>query len=251
MEKIPCFVCIYEQVDIIKRSLTFLTNHASRLNIIVIENYSDNTNEIIKPYVTDLLDKGLVWKYYLFDENIANNAFHMVIENAIETYLDPIKFPYTFVTDGDLTIEYADWIDEQLAIMENKDIFVCGSTLDMSNLPVKSMPNSVKWVPPAVDCGNYNRGLTGIWLCLFRTNELIETMHYLNKNNLRFLDSHFHKYAKDVKNMIWARTKKTIAYHITWDLYADLNHPYTVAKTKSVSNLWFRNIKGNYQLFEK
>ncbi|AEQ60317.1 hypothetical protein [Acanthamoeba castellanii mamavirus] len=67
-QKIPCFVLIYEQVDIIKKCLSFLIKYSDRLNIIIVENYSSNTQTIIKPYVIDLINNKLIWKYYLFEK---------------------------------------------------------------------------------------------------------------------------------------------------------------------------------------
>lgn len=251
MHKIPCFVLIYEQFDIIKKCLTFLTKYAHRLHIIIIENFSVNTNHQIKPYIMDLLEKRLICKYYLFEENIANNAVHIVLEEAIAKYLDPTIFPYVFITDGDLTIEDTSWIDEHINIMDKyKNVFICGCSLDNSNLPTKTMPNAIHWIKPGVDQGDYIKGVTGTTFTLHRTNELIEAMNFFNSKGWRYLDSNLHKFCFDAKRMIWARTKKAKCYHLTWDLYLDLTHPYTIMKLKNVNTMWKRSQSSKFQLYE-
>lgn len=252
MSKIPCFILIFEQVDIIKKCLNFLTKYSSRINIIVLENFSENTNDIIKPYVLDLLDKDLVWKYYLFDKNIKNNAWHIAINEAIKTYLDPKVFPYVYISDGDFTVESPDWIDEQLNVLEKcPEVFACGLSLDKSNLPLKSMPEAIHWVYKTnTDAGLYYTGRTGNCFMLTKTQYLIDAMNYINSKGLRYLDTHMWKVC-ELKKMKWARTKKALCYHMTWDLYNDLNHPYTVMKVTNGNKLWLQHESADYQLFEK
>ncbi|AKI79872.1 hypothetical protein [Niemeyer virus] len=249
-QKIPCFVLIYEQVDIIKKCLSFLIKYSDRLNIIIVENYSSNTQTIIKPYVIDLINNKLIWKYYLFEKNIYNVAIHISINHAIKTYLDPNEYPYVYVTDGDLTIEDTNWIDEQLSILDKcPNAFVCGCLLDYSNLPTKTIPDSVGWIQKYTDHGDYNVGITGTVFNLYRTPVLIETMKYLNDNGLKYLDYHLHHYY-EIKNMIWTCTKKAKSYHLTWDLYSDLENPYTIYKLHNYKTMWFNNTEASYQLFE-
>ncbi|QTF49041.1 hypothetical protein qu_146 [Acanthamoeba polyphaga mimivirus] len=250
-QKIPCFVLIYEQVDIIKKCLSFLIKYSDRLNIIIVENYSSNTQTIIKPYVIDLINNKLIWKYYLFEKNIYNVAIHISINHAIKTYLDPNEYPYVYVTDGDLTIEDSNWIDEQLSILDKcPNAFVCGCLLDYSNLPIETIPDSVGWIQKYTDRGDYNVGITGTVFNLYRTPVLIEAMKYLNDNGLKYLDYHLHHYHHEIKNMIWTCTKKAKSYHLTWDLYADPENPYTIYKLRNYKTMWFNNTEASYQLFE-
>ncbi|QTF49045.1 putative WbbJ Acetyltransferase [Acanthamoeba polyphaga mimivirus] len=249
-QKIPCFVLIYDQVDIIKKCLSFFTKYNSRLDIIVIENFSQNTNETIKPYVMNLLNKKKIWKYYLFENNIMNNAYHMALQHAIKTYLDPKKYPYTLITDGDLTIDNEDWIEEQINIMEsNKNIYVSSCSLDTSNLPTETFPEATSWTKTGIDRGNYIEDNTGIFSLLLKTVDVIDLMVFLDSKNLRFLDSLINHYCYNYKYKIWARTKKSKAYHLTWDLYKDLDHPYTKMKRENIY-LWSQNLTCKFDLFE-
>ena len=47
--KIPCYVLVYDQVEIIEQCLDFLADSSDHLDIIVIENPSPNTPKIRIP----------------------------------------------------------------------------------------------------------------------------------------------------------------------------------------------------------
>ena len=65
MSKIPCFILIYYDFDIIKNSLDFLAKHGHELDLIVIENNSKYTKKKIKPYVSNMVKTGKISKYFL------------------------------------------------------------------------------------------------------------------------------------------------------------------------------------------
>lgn len=248
-KKIPCYVLIFEQVDIIKRSLEFLAKSSDKIDLIIIENPSQNT-----PEITKIVDKygaaGQVKRYYLFDENITGNAYDVVLNQELASIR---KSPFVLITDGDLTCKDTSWLDEELGVLKNhREVFAIGVTLDMSNLPLATFPSAKDFIPPIKqEYPDFNEGPTGGHLLMFRGAEFANFMDWKNKNKLFFVDSEMHRYCLDNLNKKWARTKKAIAYHLTWDLYADKSHPYTKLKTKKTfSETWHHHRKAPFTLKE-
>jgi hypothetical protein len=56
-----------------------------------------------------------------------------------------------------------------------------------------------------------------------------------------FSDTLLRKWCKRVAEKKWVRTKQTKAYHLTWDRYMDLNHPYTQIKTQNTLRKLFHH----------
>jgi hypothetical protein len=237
MGKIPCFVLIYEQVAIIKACLDFLVKHADRLELIIIENASANT-PIIQPYVQELIDRGLVTRYYQFAENITNNAYNLVLEAAQAAYLDPSVYPYTIITDGDVTVANQGWLDELIRILtSDTEIFAAGVDVDLFNLPVNAIPEAVHWVPRGEDRGTYIKAPTGYHLVLTRTFHLLQYLDHRRATNQRFLDSNMNRFAESL-GLFWAKTTEIKACHLTWGLYSDLSNPYTQMKLGTATTVW-------------
>jgi hypothetical protein len=247
-QKIDCCVLAYYDFDTIRQTLEFLSRYADRLDITVIENISKHTEGKMKPYLLDKLAAGDITKYVLLDENIAGSAMQVYTEFV---YSDNGS-PYLLVTDGDLTVADPAWLDEELTILRTHDeTFVCALDLDLSNLPLHSFPEAGSWVSHAVDRGNYLEGFCGAYLLLFKKEFFLDCLKFVRKNGLPFIDSSFHKYALQ-HGLTWARTKKAKAHHITWDLYADLNHEYTRLKTSaSYDELWNHSKLCGFTVYQK
>jgi hypothetical protein len=248
-KKILCYVLIFDQVDIIKKSLNFLTKYSDRLDLVIIENPSDNTPEI-KKYIKGLGEKRLIKRYYLFEENITSNAVVRVLDEEIG-YI--AKSLYTIITDGDLTSDDKDWLDEEINILKrNKEVFACGITLDKSNLPIKAFPEAKGWIPPDVsEQPNYYEAATGGHLMMLRGKDFAKYINWKNENKILHIDDEMRKYCYDTLHKKWARTKKSKAYHLTWDLYADKNHPYTKFRSKKTfKETWNHSQKASYDLSE-
>ncbi len=245
-KRVLCYVLVFDQVEIIRKSLTFLSEHANALEIIVIENPSPNSAEIGK-IVSKLGEAGKVARHYLFSTNITGRAYDMVIQHEAERVS---KARFVMITDGDLTCSEPDWLDEEMAILKNSEVFACGVSLDMSNLPIKAFPSSVNWIPKDISTQpSYFEALTGGHLLLLRGRDLSGFMDWKQRNNRHFLDSDMHDYCYKVLSKRWARTKRSTAYHWTWDLYQDTNHPYTALKTnKSFDDTWRHNQSAEYSL---
>lgn len=248
-KKIPCYVLVFDQFSIIKRSLDFLTAYADRLDIIVIENPSPATPEI-QAYVDTLGKSRLIKRYYLFERNITSNAYKIVINREIESVR---KSKFVIITDGDLVVEHGDWLkEEEMVLKQHPNVFACGVTLDMANLPIRAFPSANTWVPPDIAAHpDFFEAHTGGHLLLMRGTELAACVEWMNAQKHHFVDSDLHWYCHNVANKIWARTKETKAYHLTWDLYQDSNHPYTQLKTtKNHQDIWYHGIEADFSLTE-
>lgn len=247
--KIPCYVLVFDQVDLIKKSLNFLAAKSRELEIIVIENSSANT-PVIKEWIDRLGRAGVVSRYYLFKENITGNAYGAVLDNEIDTVK---KSPLVLVTDGDLTALNQSWLDEEKEILNNNaEVFTCGISLNMFNLPLKAFPEAVNWIP--LDRAVYDgfiEAVTGVHLLLFRGDELASFVDWWRENKTPFVDGELHKYCYEVIGKKWARTKYSKARHLTWDLYADLEHTYTKKKTsKNFRSTWLHQKTASFEFID-
>lgn len=236
--KIPCYVLVFEQIDIIKRTLDFLTTFSDQLDIVVLENPSDNSHEI-GSYLAQLGASKLIRRHYLFDENTTGGAFSVAL-NEEQKIIRKSKF--VIITDGDITTLNRNWLDEELSILKkHKDVFACGITLDTANLPLKTFPESTGWIPDdEAEHTDYYQVYTGAHLLAMRGKELVDFLRWKNEKKLPFVDGTMHRYCTDTLHRHWARTKHAVGYHLTWDLYHDINHPYTQFKlSKSFDDTWY------------
>ncbi|MFZ1301789.1 MAG: hypothetical protein WAQ27_04435 [Candidatus Microsaccharimonas sp.] len=236
-KKIPLYVVVFDQIEIIKKTLDSFAPLADRLDIIVIENPSDNSKEIGK-LITSYGNKGVIKRYYKLNENIAGNGFRVVIQNERKVIKSA---KYSLITDGDLELDSVAWLDEQLSVMKkHPDLFTCAITLDKSNLPLKNFPESINWVPDDIqEHEDYFQAYTGAHLLMLRSKELLSFMDWLIKNNHSFVDGQLHEFSENILGKKWGRTKQTQAIHLTWSLYHDLDHPYTKFKlAKSFHETW-------------
>jgi hypothetical protein len=243
--KIPCMVIIFFDFEVIKKSLDFITKYSHLLDITVVENKSDYTESQIKPYVMNLLNHNKISQYILFDENISGNACKTVIEENLIN----LKSDYIIIADGDMIIDNENWIYEHLAIVNQPNVFCVGTQMDMSNLP--NVEGADKWVPAPISNDNpiYIHGLTGGWFLTFKTKDFLKAFKYIKQNNLKFVDSSFHKYCFE-QGKVWARTRVSKAYHLTWDSYSDPNHPYTKWKNSlTLQEIWHHDRYCSYKAY--
>ena len=147
------------------------------------------------------------------------------------------NYKYIMITDGDLTCESSEWLQEQISILNNDDIFCCAIDLLSENLPLKTFPESQYWIPSHEPTdNNYIESFTGVHLLLFRTENFLGVLKYLKLEDQRFTDMNMYHYCCNIINKKWVKTKNIKAYHLTWDVYADLNHPYTIEKNIIYNN---------------
>jgi len=245
-KKIPCYVLIYKEVDIIKQSLDSLSQLSNDLEIIVIENPSENSKKI-KKYIDKLGKDSKISRHYLFDKNITNNAFDVVLHDELSHI---IKHKLIVITDGDLTVEYPqDWLKESLKLMKYKDVFCAGSGLMLDNLPTKTFPDAATWVPELINDTPFHEGRTGCHMLMMKGKDLASFLKWKDYNNKSFADGEINRFCYEVSKKKWARTNENLAYHLTWDLYQDLNNEYTKLKTnKSFEATWYHKNTSEYNL---
>ena len=100
--KILCIAIIFYDYEVIKKSVDFLIKKVDAYDLIIIENKSEFTEVLIQPYIENLIQEGIVQKYILFDKNITNNAFEVVLDSQ---YINLKNYDYILITDGDLTVD--------------------------------------------------------------------------------------------------------------------------------------------------
>jgi hypothetical protein len=245
-QRVLCYVLVFDQYEIIKKSLDFLTRFADKLELVVVENPS-RSSEKIRSLVDSYGQQGKVARSYYFNENITGMAYDVVITHELSRFG---RAKYVMVTDGDLTATNDDWLEEELAILgNNPSVFACGASLDMSNLPLEAFPEAASWIPPDIaEFPDFYEAGTGGHLLLFRSKGLYEFMKWKDQNETFFIDGKMQEYCYQVKKMKWARTKRTQAYHLTWDLYKDPTHRYTRLKTsKTFAETWRHHRTATYK----
>lgn len=213
----------------------------------VLENKSDvNVSEKIKDYVK----KGKIKQYVLFEKNIANNAPRIF---SIDGNIEFSNYKYIVFTDGDVVPDEG-WLEEcKLALEHDKKLFVVATGLYMDNLPVKTFPEAVDWIPTKViDRGNYLETQTGCQLMTFRSEDYKRYIQFLIDkpyvvNGIGYTDWHIHNFIKSIGKRS-GKTKITKSKHLTWDYYQDLNHPYTQERLQ-IKKPWSSDDRCKYMVF--
>lgn len=245
--KIPAFVITYFDTEIIQEAIHNLLKN-DLLDLHIIENPSETT-PINKQFCLDLLNKKRLSQYFLMDENITTNAFETILRDS-RAKIEAAEF--ILFTDGDLTVKDPHWLDEEINILrKDPNVFCCGIRLSLENLPIHTFPEADKWVPPPISENDlYFEQLSGYHLLLIRSKDFLSYMDYLLKRGKQYMDVELHQYCYQILQKKWAVTKKAQACHLTWNRYADLNHPYVKKKfAKSFDETWIHKRYCSYQSF--
>ncbi len=248
-KKIPCIFLAFFDKPTIKKSLEWLIKEEV-FDIHVIENFSQNTEKDIKPFLMEKLDKGEIKKYILFDQNISNNAFQVVLENE---HIDLSHSKYICLTDGDVISTGDGWLQKQIDVLETcPEVFACAIYIDDKNLPIEAFPNAKIWLhKPRSITDKYIEVATGHHMVLLETKYIKPFLKFIRERNMKYLDVSFMKFANSLKKK-WTTIKDIKLVHLTWDLYSDLSHPYTVMKLgKSLQNHWNHSRVSNYFIYTK
>ncbi|MEG4086302.1 methyltransferase domain-containing protein [Microcoleus sp. POL10_C6] len=249
--KIPCVVLIYYNTEIIKLTIDYLLKYTDFLEIYIVENRSIYTNDQIKPYILNLVNESKIKKYFLFQTNISSNAIEVAFSSK---EIDLGNSEYILLTDGDLLPTDDNWLSEQIQILVNHpEVFCCNVDLEMSNLPVESFPEAITWIPqPSAITESYLECLTGLHFSLMRVREFVDFLKFHNQSGQKFVDGVMHKYCYSNLHKKWAKTKRAKAKHLTWDLYNDLEHPYTRLKiSKPFKEIWLHEFYSCYEVYGK
>ena len=247
--KIPCVVLIYDNVEIIKRSIGSLQKFRDRLSIHVIENPSEYTNHYTKPAMLSLLGANLIDSYNIFDENITNNAFEVFISS--ECY-DLWSSEYIIITDGDVVAD-GDWLDNQIDVLEkHKDVFCCSvkMSLDGWSAGLKDRFGSAR-----SENDDYIEINSGIWLCMFRTADFKFVYDLFIDNKFRFRDGPINRFVYEYLRKKWVSTKKSLAYELTRSGFSNpsyrVNKNMLISEHGSIINFWNHNKISGFRTFSK
>jgi len=157
------------------------------------------------------------------------------------------------LTDGDVKVDPG-WLEEELNILQKcPEVFVVAAGIDMSNLPLKNFPEAHGWVPPNTrEAELYNEGAGACHLMLMKMEDFLDYLDFQKTSGMKWTDTTIHHFAYVHQHRIMAKTKNHLVRHLAWDLYADLNHPYTESKMKkSILQLWEHDEVCDYQLFKQ
>jgi len=211
-------------------------------DIYVVENNSQNN----LTEMPDLVRKGIVKKYLLFEENITNGAIRSIFING---HVPFGKYEYITCTDSDLVPDDG-WFEEEINVLKKyPEVYQMGISLYMDNLPIKTFPHSDSWIPKSlIDRGDFIETSIGNWLTTFRSLELRKYIGYLMYTETNFRDSYLQGFIQSIGRKS-GRTKQCKAYHLTWDYYQDINHPYTQERINSPVDIWAQNKMCNYEVF--
>ncbi len=236
---------VFFDCEVIIKTLESLLPLKKHIEIIVIENpsvYSADIFACSKAFE----NLGLVKKHFLFEKNIMSDAMLEILNKEFKLQ----SYDYCVVTDGDLKLLDLGWLEEAKKTLKNKEVFAIGISLDMKNLPIKTFPDSINWIPPDISFSEkYIEADTGMHLLTMTGKTLQLAVEYINHNNLVFCDYNLNSYCKKVLNKKWCRTKNAKAIHLTWDSYNNLEHPYTQFKlTKTFDEHWNQKFKASYKV---
>jgi len=234
--RIPLVMVAFFDPFVLQATLQGLQRLRDRIAVILVENHSPYSG-LIREALIPFRRTGLVERHFLFLENVANNAVLTVLRDE----LDLCQHHLVMVSDSDVVAYNRDWLDESIAVIErHPDVFSIGARLDRQNLPVANFPDATNWDSPfRTDREDYIEGINGGLFWLFRGKDLKGAIQHLDNNNLEFRDMILFEYCYQVLGMRWAMTKGSTFRHLAWDLYADLDHPYTKFKlSKSLHEHW-------------
>lgn len=229
----PLLFITFYNVDIVQRSLQSMIkfyDHPSELpyDIYMLENPSDNTPDMEK-YILDMMKQGWVKAYYRSTVNIAANIIYHFYRKCPHLF----ETDYVIVTEGDVDLEEGTH-QEAISILNNKDnsdLGLCSVEFNLCNLPRKIYPECDSWVPPVQavrsDC---TIGNTGYQYLVFRTSVYKLYMEHVKVREL-VMDTDLYNFLLR-HSLKWGRTKLHKLIHLTWDIYADPDHPYNALKAK-------------------
>ena len=249
MKNILLVSVVFQEFNIIKQHIESMFSILEKVDWVILENMSENTFSIIYPYMIELLKENKIIQYRLFEENIGGTVFTIFFNDFISKLNN---YKYIIITDGDVEPHRADkLLYEILNIIDNaENIFSCASDISDENLPVEVFPQAANWIPIPIDHGWYLECATGGHMLTLKTENLVEYLNYIKETGEVFCDGGMRKFCLS-NNKKWVKTKYNKFKHLTWDLYKDLNHPYTKMKIQPLSDIFFNAKYCEHALYYK
>jgi hypothetical protein len=234
MEKIPCFVLVYAQFEVMAKSVASLIR-VPEISISVVENPSPVTLRKSLPYFLNLLQERKIQQYCVFQENIRFNALETVIHDT-----DVSTATHIVTTDGDIELS-SNPVLEQIKILKNPEVVCCSVQIDLQNYPTEGKNSADRWFPPVLEERPDYIAYEGYGhhFNMFRKKEFDEFFSYLNKNQKSFVDEELSEYIRNQSDSRWAVTKNHLGDHLSPFRLDDPNHPYVWHRqNKNPNTLW-------------
>jgi hypothetical protein len=231
--KIACVLLAFLNLKVVSRSIESVIQEKIRnaesieLDIYVVENYSIATESELSPYLCDLVNQGVIFKYIKFLDNITNNAFDYAMSGELFDYE---SYDYLIVSDGDIEIP-ASTIDEQVSILQKCDeVMVCSLQIDATNwtqtesLGKRGEAIAEEYAMLTKGDKPYIIHEAGFWFLMFRSKELLKIVTFAQSNGLRVLDITYRQIVRLIENKLWVATKKSIGRELNRD--AEFSNSY-------------------------
>jgi len=244
----PILVLAYHQFDNFKEFIKgFLKSSlAGSSNVWVVENYSVNTQKLFEPYIKNLVDRKLIYKYVLFHKNIANSAVQIVLDEFRD---ELFAEEFLIISDADLTFNWVQSHYESLSILKcHPENDFCSLRLNYSNLPVAKFKNTSEWIPNYIPSCCHFKGHGGIHFAHFRTSNLKNYVRDAMANGQPFLDSEVNRYLI-CNHFTPCTTRTNTAIHLTWNDY-NYSTEYFREKENLPSDLWTKFKCSSFDLHE-
>lgn len=228
---IPCYVIVWHDADMTYRCLKNLSQD-KRLELTVIHNMSSNFYDV----ESEIYRAAGKPRIITTQTNIAADAFL----RTMEVFPPHFDQQYVICTDGDIVLEdIMETVTRQVHLLDShSEVFCVSSRIRMTNLPTKTFPESVSWVPEFPDAGDYLKGPGPHHFVMFRSWQIRELVEWINAHDLNWVDTAIGAYAA-ARGQHFAILKDHWHRHLGWDAYADLDHPYTKEKLKrSFQETW-------------
>ena len=249
MEKIQVFILEFFDIEAITASLETLFFYPS-LEINVLENKSDSTDSVIKPYLINLVKKKKIKRYFAFDKNIFNGVTDIALKHPL---INLIETEYCIVTDGSLSCQEPTWLQKQLQLMEEiKNAYICAVSIDTSNMPKGCRQEDYLGHPSIINKGDYEiigSGHTNGHMLLIKSADLIDTLKFFGEHKKTITDCSFGAYKHAHRNRIWLRVKTPLFHRHTWDYFKVPNHPYLAYKTNFNMERRFAPMRCGYTIY--
>lgn len=246
MTKVQILAVGFFNTEILQRSMHSLAQEAANCRypceLYLLENTSAKSPQIAE-MAKKLYDQGSLTSHILSSHNVATN----VVLHALRRKIIPCEAEYIAITEADVILDPGS-MNEALDLLESHPSWgLCSIDIHLTNLPLEQYPDSVHWIPEALDRGDYLEGPTGFQFILFRKDflvsflesvlrgELRQPIALLNQSYVSMSDANLILYCS-LSGIPWIRTKKNRLLHIGWELYSNPDNDYMRYKEELVRN---------------
>lgn len=230
---IQAYAIVYHDAEMTFKCLSNLSV-GNYLDLTVIHNMSPNFHDV----ETAIAQAAGKPRIITTETNLAADAFLRTME-VFPPYSD---HKFVICTDGDILVEdVTQTIAKQKIILnQHEEVFCVSSRICMDNLPTKTFPEATQWVPKFTEAGDYLVGPGPHHFVMFRSVDIRPMVKWLRDNGQTWVDMSIDSFAKS-RNQCFAILKDHWHWHLGWDAYADMEHPYTKMRMqKTFDETWMK-----------